>query len=253
MVPYSALAGVYQEAGLGEPADRLRQRLFDKIQMEGWLGRRILDLGCGIGTAACWFSANGFRVTGIDQSPDMLAVARLNAGTLGLALELRELDLATMDIDDGYDLALALDVFNELRSARDLETALLKVNRALNPGKLLLFDLLTMRGFVEQWGAVTHVLHDEPERLLVMVRSDYSYENALNTRHYTVIKHEEEGWQRRDEVHTLRAYNLQTIGGILQRTGFKVQQVVDAALRPFDPRSDASGRAVFVAVKTESV
>jgi SAM-dependent methyltransferase len=250
MVPYSALASIYQAAGLAEDADRLRQRLFDKIQMEGWLGRRILDLGCGIGNSVCWFSANGFRVTGVDHSPEMLAVARHNAGTLGLALDLREADLAAMDIDDGYDLVLALHVLNELRATRDLEAAFLAANHALSVGKLLLFDLLTIQGFVEHWGIDTRVLFDDPERLMVMVRSEYSYETALNTRHYTVLRRADSGWERQDESHTLRAYSLQTIGSILQRTGFKVQQVIDTTFRPYDPQHDPVGRAVFLAAKT---
>jgi SAM-dependent methyltransferase len=36
----------------------------------------IVDLGCGTGLLACELAARGYRVTGIDPSPQMLAVAR---------------------------------------------------------------------------------------------------------------------------------------------------------------------------------
>jgi len=40
-------------------------------------GQRLLDLGCGTGRpVATYFAAAGFHITGVDQSPAMLALAR---------------------------------------------------------------------------------------------------------------------------------------------------------------------------------
>lgn len=249
--PYSALAAAYDEAGLGAASAALRQRLFDKIQMEGWLGRRILDLGCGTGGGACWFAGNGFRVTGIDRSPAMLALARQRAEAEAAVVDWREADFTLAEIDDGYDLVLALGVFNELSSLRDLEAALALAGRALNPDKLLIFDLVTIQGVFERWREAAHVLYDDPERLMVLARSRYSYEVSAATLSYTLYQQAGEGWQRADETHTLRAFPLQAVGAALQRTGFRVRQVINGAFEPFDPHLDRTGQAVFITAKAQ--
>lgn len=251
--PYAMLAASYDQAGLGQRADILRHHLFDKIQMDGWLGRRVLDLGCGTGTTACWFGGNGFRVTGVDQSPEMLAIARQKAEAQGVMVDWRQDDIASMGIDDGYDLALALDVFNETRSIRELEAAIAITNRALSMGKLLVFDITTIQGFAEHWGNTTQVLFDDPASLMILVRSQYNYELVSNTRQYTIIRRDEAAWQRADEQHTLRAYALQAVGAILKRTGFKARDVLDSTLSTYDPRTDTYGRAIFIVEKVREL
>ena len=248
---YSALASVYQAAGLGASVEMLRQRLFDKVQMEGWLGRRVLDLGCGTGTSACWFAANGFRVTGLDRSAEMLAQARQTAEQQGVVVDWREADICETTIDDGYDLVLALGVLNELRSTRELEAALRLVYQALSPEKLFVFDLQTIQGMAENWGGVTRVLYDDPAALMVLASGTYSYETTIATLNYTVFQRlAGTNWQRSDETHQLRAFQLQSVGAVLQRVGFRVQQVVNGALQPFDPASDRTGRAVLITSKS---
>ncbi|NPV66991.1 MAG: class I SAM-dependent methyltransferase [Anaerolineae bacterium] len=250
---YAARAGVYEAAGLGDASEALRQRLFDKIQMEGWLGRRILELGCGIGRAACWFSMNGFRVTAIDQSPAMLAQARQRAEGQGVVVDWREADMRQASFDKGYDLVLALDTFNELSSIRDLEAVFQKANAALQPGKLLLFDLVTLQGLAEQWGNADRVLYDDRSQLLLLVRSQYSFETMANTRHYILYQQVEGAWQRADEVQVVRGFALQAVGALLQRNGFKIDQVVNPALEPFDPTTDRTGQAIFLATKVRDL
>nr|HMS57161.1 methyltransferase domain-containing protein [Fimbriimonadaceae bacterium] len=42
-------------------------------------GSHLLDMGCGTGRHAIEFAKRGFKVTGVDLSEGMLAVARKNA------------------------------------------------------------------------------------------------------------------------------------------------------------------------------
>ena len=68
---------------------------------------RVLDVGTGTGAIALAIADEhrGARVTGVDSSPDALALARENAERLGLAVELRagDLDVAA----EGWDLVAA--------------------------------------------------------------------------------------------------------------------------------------------------
>ena len=54
------------------------------IDADDYIGRQVLDAGCGTGEYACWFAAHGARVTGIDLSDGSLSEARAYAGREGL-------------------------------------------------------------------------------------------------------------------------------------------------------------------------
>lgn len=62
-------------------------RLFDKLEKDLILrlikprpGQRILDIGCGTGHHLTWFKDLGLTPVGVDNSPDMLNIARKKVG-----------------------------------------------------------------------------------------------------------------------------------------------------------------------------
>jgi release factor glutamine methyltransferase len=68
--------------------------------------RRVLDVGTGSGAIALAIAQEraGVRVTGIDNSPDAIEVARVNAERLGLAVEFL---IADMIVGGPYDLIVS--------------------------------------------------------------------------------------------------------------------------------------------------
>jgi ubiquinone/menaquinone biosynthesis C-methylase UbiE len=54
-------------------------------QFERWKGKRVLEIGCGIGTDTMGFARAGAKVTAVDLSEESLAVARQRASVFGLA------------------------------------------------------------------------------------------------------------------------------------------------------------------------
>jgi len=246
---YTALSRIYRAAGLSRESEQLRARVFDRIQSVGWLGRRILELGCGVGESACWFSANGFRITAVDRSAAMLAEAQQLAQEMGTSVEWQQQDMLSLDPGTDYDLVISMNTLNELRSIRDLESVFQMANRALGVDKMLLFDLATISGLANQWGNGDQVLFDDPDALTLVVCSRFSYETLASTRAYIMYRHDGECWLREDETHVFRGYALQAVGTLLQRTGFAVQSVLNPDLTPFDPYEDRSGRAIVIAAK----
>jgi len=63
---------------------------------------RVLDAGCGTGRVALELARRGHLVTGVDNDPSMLAVARSRPGVRWL-----ERDLAGLDLGEPFDLVLA--------------------------------------------------------------------------------------------------------------------------------------------------
>jgi SAM-dependent methyltransferase len=69
-------------------------------------GAEILELGCGTGRIVRQLVARGYRVVGVDQSPEMLAHVR-DAETV-------EADIETVDLGRRFDaVVLASHLFNE--------------------------------------------------------------------------------------------------------------------------------------------
>ncbi|MEU5265274.1 class I SAM-dependent methyltransferase [Amycolatopsis sp. NPDC021455] len=97
-------------------------------------GRRILDAGCGSGPLFAALREEGAVVTGIDQSPAMLELARQR---LGEDADLRVADLADpLPFADGeFDDVVASLVLHYLR---DWDPVLAEVRRVLKPGGRLI-------------------------------------------------------------------------------------------------------------------
>jgi ubiquinone/menaquinone biosynthesis C-methylase UbiE len=53
-------------------------------EFERWKGKRVLEIGCGIGTDTINFARAGARVTAVDLSAESLALARRRAEVFGL-------------------------------------------------------------------------------------------------------------------------------------------------------------------------
>src|SRR5688572_16014470 len=65
-------------------------------------GARVLDAGCGTGRVAVELARRGFDVTGADNDPSMLEVARRSDG-----VRWHDADLAALDLPERFDLVVA--------------------------------------------------------------------------------------------------------------------------------------------------
>lgn len=107
-----------------------------------WLGERaegrVLDVGVGTGRNLPHYPAS-VRVTGVDVSPGMLAVARLRAAELGRDVDLHEGDAARLPFADGaFDTVVCA---LSLCAIADSRGAVGEMWRVLVPGgRLLLLD-----------------------------------------------------------------------------------------------------------------
>jgi len=107
-------------------------------------GSPILELACGTGRALLPLARQGYQVTGVDISPNMLAIARRKIETDGLAdkVTLVKQDMRRLALDGRFNLAfVALNSFMHLLTLEDELTSLVCIHQHLNPGGRLLLDL----------------------------------------------------------------------------------------------------------------
>jgi len=99
-------------------------------------GRRVLEVGVGTGLALPRYAPDK-RVTGIDLSGDMLAVARRRAAGLATVEALLEMDAEDTGFPDAtFDIAVAMFVASVVPDPKRLMT---EMRRVVRPGGELLF------------------------------------------------------------------------------------------------------------------
>lgn len=107
---------------------------------EAYKDKDVLEVGCGIGTAAQSFIEHGARYTGIDVSPYSIELAKKRLNVYSLKGEVFEGDIQTLVIPDKkFDLVYSFGVLHHIN---DLDSALKNIYAMLKPGgqfKLMMY------------------------------------------------------------------------------------------------------------------
>ena len=140
-------------------------------------GKTALDVGCGAGLLAEPLARLGARVTGIDATPEVIAVAREHAAAAGLDIDYRAGDV--QELDGRFDLVTSLEVIEHVADP----AAFLKALAArLAPGGLMILSTpnatswskLMMITLAEGLGQIPKGTHDfdrfiSPERMKLLL------------------------------------------------------------------------------------
>ena len=127
---YSQGAARYSQDWLDQPPPADMYALFATHLLPGGLSA---DIGCGNGRDAAWMAAHGYRVTGFEASPGLLAEAR----RLNPDLTFRAATLPTLpEIDETFDNVVCETVIMHL-PATSITLAVDNLLRILKPGGVL--------------------------------------------------------------------------------------------------------------------
>ena len=102
------------------------------VDFTGYKGKRLLEVGCGIGTDLVLFAKHGAAVTGIDLAETAIDLAKANFALNGVCGDLQTMNGEDMQIDDeSFDVVYAHGV---LQYTDDAERMIRELHRVLRPG-----------------------------------------------------------------------------------------------------------------------
>jgi SAM-dependent methyltransferase len=152
------VAQTFEERRFGGPIGDLIARTQAQV-LTNMIGRirhrRILDVGTGAGRAALFLARGGARVTGVDASDEMLAVARGKAADEGLAVEFARGDAHALQFGDrSFDVVVCLRV---LMHTPDWQGSLAELCRVAD--QLVVFDYPSAASVAAVQSAARRAMH----------------------------------------------------------------------------------------------
>lgn len=112
--------------------------------IEQWarsLGGPLLDLACGTGRTALRLAARGYRVTGVDLVPEMIARARQKAAEQAISVEWVVADARTVRLPEEFRcIYMVGNAFQLFWTREDQEALLARVRDHLDPEGCFLFE-----------------------------------------------------------------------------------------------------------------
>jgi SAM-dependent methyltransferase len=134
---YGEFARVY-DAVMDDPVPKIA-RVVSYVERHHRGRGAILELGCGTGTILAGLGGLG-ALTGIDRSPEMLAIAREKVPGARLV----EGDITSFDLGETFDVVVCIfDTLNHITTFGGWKELFARTRAHLTPGGLFIFDVNT--------------------------------------------------------------------------------------------------------------
>lgn len=244
---YQEFSGIYDQMMSEIPYDEWFEKLHQYIKTHGCQSGHMCELGCGTGEMTGRFCDAGYEVTGIDISPDMLALAQNKKRKNQKILYLNQ-DMTDFSLHKPADVVLCIcDSLNYLLEEQELLDMFCCVYDNLAPEGLFVFDMKTEYCFQNILGDGIRV--EDTEDYTVIWDNQYDKDERINEYLLTMFVRQPgtESYDRYDECHHQRAYVPGEIKELLGQTGFVLQGCFGADFRS-EPETEDE-RLYFAAKK----
>ncbi len=206
-------------------------------------GAAVLDLCCGTGQLARILSEEGYNVTGIDGSEEMLKYARENAPGVRFVRD----DARTFNLPPSFSLVTSFfDSLNHVMVIEKLGAVFRNVYSCLEEEGLFIFDMNMEPGYLAQWQGYFGIVEDDHVCLFPQ-----SYDvDSRTARFEATIFRLKDGWYRFDVTLLQKCYSEEEIRNALSEAGFVIRDAFEYTLesgrKDLDNHSD---RAFFLCEK----
>lgn len=224
--------------------------------------RSILDLGCGTGRHALLLAEAGYRVTGVDRSPEMLAMASAQlagssperaarVASSGAAPEFVQGDIRSVRTGRAADVVISLfHVMSYQVSNADLKAAFATAKEHLTPGGVFIFDcwygpaVLTERPSARS----TQLENDEISVTRTATPVSHPNLNSVDVHYHVTIANKQSGTlDELRETHSMRYLFAPEVEMLLDACGLELKD--SAEFLSNRPLGFDTWTAVFVATR----
>jgi SAM-dependent methyltransferase len=252
MSSYEHFAYLYDELMKDAPYEQWVQFVKETLEKypinssEGAL--HLLDLACGTGELSTRFAKEGFRVTGIDLSGDMLAVAQAKAEDFGVKIPFFEQDMAQFQAPEPFDvIGIFCDSLNYLETEQEVQDTFRQAFQHLKHGGLLIFDVHSIYKITQVFINQTFSLNEDD---IAYIWNSFPGEEAGSVEHelsFFVLDEQSGKYDRYDELHFQRTFPIGDYSDWLKELGFELLEVCGDF--EHSPPQNHSERIFFIAKK----
>ena len=228
MASYESFARVYDMFMDNIPYEEWCEYLHMLLKQYGVEDGLVLELGCGTGSMTELLAQQGYDMIGVDNSMEMLEIAmekKVESGhdILYLLQDMREFEL--------YGTVKAVvsvcDSMNYITEEEDLLEVFKLVNNYLDPKGVFIFDLNTIYKYETLLGDNT--IAENREESSFIWENWYDEETQINEYDLTLFIENEDGlYEKYEETHYQRAYEIERVCQLIEEAGMKVEAVYDA-------------------------
>lgn len=246
---YTHMAAVYDTLMTDAPYDKWLEFTKQVIQKSGRSIDKIADLGCGTGEIALRLAEEGFQVTGVDFSPDMLTLAadkaiKKNLSVQWVLQDMRELEgFVNMDLIVSY-----CDSINYITSEKELSDVFYRVAASLKEDGLFVFDVHSFFHMENHLKNQTFAdAGEDASYIWFCVEGDHPGEVFHELTFFSL---EGGHYIRFDELHHQRTFSVEAYKKLLSDAGFKnIKWYSDFTFQNDIVKEDAE-RIFFIAENT---
>jgi len=242
---YNHFAYVYDRLMEHAPYDEWVTFTEHAIRLHKKEVQSILDLGCGTGRIAVQLAKEGYEVTGVDHSSEMLARAFDRALASKAKVDWVHQDIRKLKGFSNFDLAISYcDVMNYVTEKKDLKSFFCRVYDSLRIGGLFIFDIHSL-SYAEQ-SLADRTFADASADIAYIWECEKGDSPGEMFHHLTFFQQKiEDTYVRFDEMHHQRTYEIGVYKQLLNACNFhKISFFADFRLE--NDFSEKNSERIFI-------
>lgn len=222
---YERFAYIYDELMQDVPYNLWVELINEKRAKYGIAGSKLLDLACGTGELSLRLALEGYDVTGVDLSSDMLAMAQTKASTNGVVVDFLQQNMAEIELIDNYDvIGIFCDSLNYLNDPEEIKQTFQRVHKYLTDGGLFIFDVHSIYKIADIFMGQTFT-YDQGEIYYIWNCFPGDWPNSVEHELTFFVETEMGKYERFDELHIQRTFSINDYCNWLKEAGFEVLEV----------------------------
>ncbi|BCB04898.1 class I SAM-dependent DNA methyltransferase [Bacillus sp. KH172YL63] len=220
---YERFAYVYDYLMQDVPYDAWLAFVNKQAAAHGIKGKKVLDIACGTGELSLRLAGDGYDVTGVDLSEDMLMIAKEKASARNARIQLFQQDMSKLDSLGEYDvITIFCDSLNYLEVESDVLETFKGVYDHLKQDGLFLFDVHSIFKMTQIFINQTFT-HTDEQVSYIWDCFPGEVPNSVEHELTFFVKDDETGqYERVEELHKQRTYPVLTLKEWLEECGFEV-------------------------------